>query len=65
MPKMKTHKGAAARFKKTKKGKIMRRHAYLGHLMRKKSKDSKRRKKNWKEVDDNDKKRLKKLLPYS
>lgn len=63
MPKMKTHKGASKRFKKTKKGKIMRRYASLGHLRRKKTSRSKRRIKKWKEVDASDRKRMKKLLP--
>ena len=33
MPKMKTHRGAAKRFKVTGSGKIMRRHAYRDHLL--------------------------------
>ena len=37
MPKMKTDRGAAARFKVTGTGKILRRKANRGHLMEKKS----------------------------
>lgn len=37
MPKMKTHKGAAKRFKRTASGKLKRGKAYRSHLMRKKS----------------------------
>ena len=33
MPKMKTHRGAAKRFKITGTGKVMRRHAYRDHLL--------------------------------
>ncbi len=37
MPKMKTHRGAAKRFKVTGSGKIMRRKAYRAHILEKKS----------------------------
>lgn len=37
MPKMKTHKGAAKRFRVTKNGKIMRGKAYKSHILTKKS----------------------------
>ena len=36
MPKMKTHRGAAKRFKVTGTGKLRRRHAYLNHILEKK-----------------------------
>ena len=36
MPKMKTHRGAAKRFKLTGTGKLMRRKAYRSHLLEKK-----------------------------
>ncbi len=39
MPKMKTHRGAAKRFKMTATGKIRRRHAYRDHLLEKKAFD--------------------------
>lgn len=42
MPKMKTRRGAAKRFKLTSKGKIKRSHAYLGHILTKKSRKRKR-----------------------
>lgn len=41
MPKMKTHKGIAKRFKLTAKGKLRYKHPGAGHLM--KSKNAKRR----------------------
>ncbi len=33
MPKLKTHRGAAKRFKKTGTGKFKRSHAYMSHLL--------------------------------
>jgi large subunit ribosomal protein L35 len=41
MPKLKTHKGAAKRFKKTATGKVKRSKAYLRHILT--SKDKKRK----------------------
>lgn len=43
MPKMKTHKGAAKRFKVTGSGKITRRKAFKNHILEKKSPKRKRR----------------------
>src|SRR5271156_5516917 len=43
MPKLKTHKGAAKRFKKTGTGKIKRRHAFARHILTSKSRSRKRR----------------------
>lgn len=43
MPKMKTHRGAAKRFKKTATGKIKRRHGYTSHILEKKSPKRKRK----------------------
>ncbi len=37
MPKMKTHRGAAKRFRITATGKIMRRRAFRSHILEKKS----------------------------
>ena len=42
MPKMKTHRGAAKRFKVTSTGKIRRRRAFLNHMLEKKSPKRKR-----------------------
>lgn len=42
MPKMKTHKGAAKRFKLTGTGKIKRAKAYKSHILEKKSPKRKR-----------------------
>ncbi len=42
MPKMKTHRGTAKRFRVTGSGKIMRSKAYKSHIMTKKSQKRKR-----------------------
>ena len=42
MPKMKTHKGAAKRFRKTGTGKLKRAKAYKSHILTKKSAKIKR-----------------------
>ena len=43
MPKMKSHRGAAKRFKLSPTGKIRRRNAFANHLLSKKSSQRKRR----------------------
>ncbi|MBK9165922.1 MAG: 50S ribosomal protein L35 [Bryobacterales bacterium] len=43
MPKLKTHKGASKRFKKTGTGKIVRNHAFARHILTSKSRKRKRR----------------------
>lgn len=43
MPKQKTHKGAAKRFKLTAKGKVKRRHSNHSHILTKKTQKRKRR----------------------
>ncbi|OGK14638.1 50S ribosomal protein L35 [Candidatus Roizmanbacteria bacterium RIFCSPHIGHO2_02_FULL_37_15] len=62
MPKQKTHKSAAKRFKITKKGKLLHRSHYLRHLRSKKSKRQIRRLKLLKQVKGNYKKKIKKML---
>ena len=42
MPKLKTHRGAAKRIKKTASGKLKRHHAYASHILAKKSRKRKR-----------------------
>ncbi len=42
MPKMKTRRGAAKRFKVTGSGKLVRRHAYKNHILEKKTPKRKR-----------------------
>ena len=43
MPKLKTHRAAAKRYKVTGTGKITRRHAGIGHLLKHKSEGRKRK----------------------
>ncbi len=42
MPKLKTHRGAAKRLKRTASGKLKRHHAYASHILSKKSRKRKR-----------------------
>jgi large subunit ribosomal protein L35 len=64
MPKMKTHRGAAKRFKKTKTGKIKRHRAFASHILTKKTPKRKRRLRQATLLDKSDMKRVAKLLPY-
>lgn len=63
MPKMKTHRGAAKRFKRTGSGKFSRRHAYASHLLGHKSAKRKRRLRKSAILADADRRRLERLLP--
>jgi large subunit ribosomal protein L35 len=62
MPKMKTHRGAAKRFKVTGTGRIFRRHAYRDHLLEKKPSHRTRRLGREAEVVGGDRKHVKRLL---
>jgi len=62
MPKMKTDKGAAKRFKVTGSGKLRRRHAFLNHILEKKSPARKRRLGNEGDVAPADARNVKRLL---
>jgi large subunit ribosomal protein L35 len=62
MPKMKTHRGAAKRFKITGTGKILRRKAYRDHLLEHKPTRRTRRLGREAEVTGGDKKRVKRML---
>ena len=64
MPKMKTHRGAAKRFKRTGTGKLARRHAYASHLLEHKSSKRKRNLRKSTLLDPADRKRVERLLPY-
>lgn len=63
MPKMKTHRGAAKRFKRTGTGKIKRHRAFGSHLLTKKSAHRKRRLRRSVTVSASDYKRIDQLLP--
>lgn len=62
MPKMKTHRGAAKRFKITGSGKLLRRQAYRSHLLEKKPTSRTRRLQSVAEVSPADTREAKRLL---
>ena len=64
MPKLKSHKGASKRFKKTASGKVKRGHSHLRHILT--SKNKKRKKKLGQQVlvSDADTARIKRMIPY-
>jgi large subunit ribosomal protein L35 len=64
MPKLKTHKRAAKRFKKTATGKVKRGHSHLRHILT--SKDKKRKRKLGQSVlvSDADATKVKRMIPY-
>ena len=62
MPKIKTRKSAAKRFKLTANGKIKRQHAYLGHILTKKTRKCKRNLRHAGYVDAVDVPRVKRML---
>ena len=64
MPKLKTHRGAAKRFRLTASGKIKRGHSHARHILTKKTNKRKR----YLDVDvlvsESDQKRVERMLPY-
>ena len=62
MPKMKTHRGAAKRFKTTGSGKILRQKANLNHILGKKPAHRKRRLTGEFELSSADRTRIRHLL---
>ncbi|ETT82579.1 50S ribosomal protein L35 [Viridibacillus sp. FSL R5-0477] len=64
MPKMKTHRGAAKRFKRTGTGKLKRDRAFGSHLFANKSTKAKRHLRKGQLVSSGDYKRIKSLLAY-
>jgi large subunit ribosomal protein L35 len=64
MPKLKTHKGAAKRFRVSATGKIKRGHSHARHILTKK--DTKRKRKLDKDViiSPHDAELVRKMLPY-
>jgi len=64
MPKMKTHRGAAKRFKITGTGKLKRAKAFKSHILTKKSPKRKRNLRKSTLVSTTQIKAMKKLLPY-
>jgi large subunit ribosomal protein L35 len=64
MPKLKTHRGAAKRFKVTGTGKVRRKRAYLRHILSTKTRKQKRRLRRPTLVAAVDAKAIKRLIPY-
>lgn len=64
MPKMKTNRAAAKRFKKTGTGKLKRQKAYKQHILTKKSTKKKRALRKGVMTDASNVKNMKKVLPY-
>ena len=64
MPKMKTHKSGAKRYKISATGKILRRHAGIGHLLANKSSSRKRRSSGMEQLSDTHVDLVSKELPY-
>jgi len=64
MPKQKTNKSAAKRFRVTRRGKVMRRMAGHGHLLASKSRKRKRKMKRPANCAPLDAKRIKRLLGF-
>ncbi|HJL81104.1 MAG TPA: 50S ribosomal protein L35 [Gammaproteobacteria bacterium] len=65
MPKLKTNRGAAKRFKKTGTGKYKRSSSHMNHILTKKSSKRKRHLRSSSLISAGDLKSVKKLLPYS
>ncbi len=65
MPKLKTNRGAAKRFKVTGSGKIKRNNSHRRHILTKKSTKRKREMRHSGLVSDADLGPVRKLLPYS
>ena len=65
MPKLKTNKGAAKRFKSTASGGFKRKQSHLRHILTKKSATRKRHLRSGLMVDASDHNAVKRMLPYS
>lgn len=64
MPKIKTNRAAAKRFKKTATGKLKRNKAYKSHILTKKTTKRKRNLRKAAMTDATNIKNMKKVLPY-
>ena len=64
MPKLKTHRGAAKRFKRTKSGKFLRSKAFKQHILNSKSTKRKRNLRGTTTVAAVDVPKLRLMLPY-
>jgi large subunit ribosomal protein L35 len=64
MPKLKTHRGAAKRFKRTKSGKFLRSKAFKQHILSTKTTKRKRAMRGTTVVSPADTPKLARMLPY-
>lgn len=64
MPKLKSHRGAAKRFKKTGTGKLTRAKAFRRHILTSKTRSRKRGLRGTHVVAAADEAKLKRMLPY-
>ncbi|BCW92147.1 MAG: 50S ribosomal protein L35 [Acidobacteriota bacterium] len=65
MPKIKTLKAAAKRFKRTGTGKFLRHHAFHSHILTKKSAKRRRHLRREALVSGADKAKVERMLPYA
>jgi large subunit ribosomal protein L35 len=65
MPKIKTRRAAAKRFKKTGTGKFKFKHNFTSHILEKKSPGRKRKLRKAAIVSPSDQKRVERMLPYA
>ncbi len=65
MPKMKTNRGAAKRFKRTASGGFKRAQSHKNHILTKKSTKRKRHLRSIEQVADADVAMIRRLMPYS
>jgi large subunit ribosomal protein L35 len=65
MPKLKTNRGAAKRFRKTATGKFKRKPAHARHILTSKPTKRKRQNRRLVVVDKADQKAVRKMLPYA
>ncbi len=65
MPKLKTNRGAAKRFRRTAKGGFKRGQSHLNHILTKKSPKRKRKLRLTERVAEADVKSVRRMLPYS
>ncbi|MCL4850802.1 MAG: 50S ribosomal protein L35 [Bryobacteraceae bacterium] len=64
MPKLKTHKGASKRFRKTGTGKLVRNHSTARHILTSKTRARKRRLRKDTVISDADSPKVMLMLPY-
>lgn len=64
MPKIKTNRGAAKRFRKTGTGKIRRNKAFTSHILTKKSTKTKRNLRQASCIHKSDERNVAQLIPY-